>query len=83
MSFGHTMRCALTTEIPSFHDTLETFTFAGTYDVNKLSNVEMSWAQHVTNWKEVLRSHLKLSQVRFWWETVFQEVANLWLNKFL
>ena len=77
MSFGVTMRSTLTTEIPSFHDTLETLTFTCGLDVYELAKLEMCWAESIANRQEVLWCYSKLSQVSLGRKSIFQKVASL------
>jgi hypothetical protein len=78
VSFGVSVCSVLTTEIPSFHDTLVSLTLALGGDVYKLSDIEVRWAQQITYWQEVFLSHLELCKMLLGWKSILQEVASLW-----
>jgi hypothetical protein len=78
MSSGVTMRSSLSAEVPSFHNTLVSFTFTCGNHIDELPWSEMSWTKHVPDWQKVFASYLELSQMILWWESILQEMANLW-----
>jgi hypothetical protein len=79
---GVSMRCSLTTEIPSLHDSLEPFTLAGSLDIHKLSQREMTSTQEKSHRQEILRGYLKLGNVALRRKTKLQKVSSLGLLEF-
>lgn len=83
MSLGVSMSGILSREIPSFHYTLVSLTFAIRLHVYKLANTKMRWTKRIAYWQEVLLSNLELSQVLLWGKTILQKVTGLWFLKIL
>lgn len=75
----HTVRSILHVEVPALNCASETFTLANCLNINKLADLEMSWAQTVANWKETFGRHFKLGKVSLCGQIVFEQVSNLGL----
>lgn len=77
------MGCSLTTEVPSLHGSLITLTLRDSLDIDKLTDLEMTRAQAVADWKEVLWCNWEFSQVSLGWQVEFKEVTSLGLLQIL
>ena len=77
------MRSSLTTEVPSLHNTLVTFTFRNCLNVNELPRSEMPWPKHIPNWQKAFRGHFELGKMLLWWESILQKMPSAWLLDFL
>ena len=69
----------LTTEIPSFHDSLETLTLGHGLHIDKLTDLKVSRSKVVPHRQEILLCNWEFSQMFLGREIVFEEVASLWL----